>query len=135
METLLLISTVIDVTAVAALAWLLLRGSRARQAVLDEQRAALTTLRGDLAALIEDAERRAESLEATLRARERSLRALVAESGRLDGRRQGDHLAPEVPVIPLAREAAPRGPRRPSTTLDPAEERLLRDLATSLPPR
>ena len=135
MDTLLLISTAIDVAAVVALAWLVLRGARTREAVLEEQRATLATLRGDLAALIEDAEHRAESLDATLRARERSLRALIAETGPLEARRQREQLGDDVPVMPLAREAAARSVRRPGAAIDPAEERLLRDLATSIPPR
>jgi hypothetical protein len=98
--------------AVAGIAWLLRRSGRERDAALDAQRAALERLRGDLAELVSDAEARARALEETLGARERRLRALVAESGRLEA----------------ARDAAPRVEAPPRLRIDPAEARLLRDL-------
>ena len=70
------------------------------------QRTTLERLRVDLAELVGDAERRTHELETALAARERRLRTLVAETGRV-----------EVELT------AP-----PRLAIDPAEARLLRNL-------
>ncbi len=105
MEPLLLVSAALDCAAVAGIGWLVERGARERQRSLGEQRAALERLREDLARLVHDAEERTQGLAAALDAREKRLRALVAETGR----------------------AEPAGRRR----TDPAEARLRRHLEAS----
>jgi len=134
MQTVMLVSTAADLIAVAVLAWLLLRGTRAHAASLQAQREALVTLREDVGSLLADAERRSEELERALRAREKSLRSLIAEVGRLEGRQERQ---PEggMPVMPLTRPSAADGRRRATPTADAAEERLLRELASSFPAR
>jgi hypothetical protein len=69
MDLLLLVSTVLDLAAVAALGWSLRRTGREREAALEEGRAALERLRGDLAELVHDAEERARALEERLERR------------------------------------------------------------------
>ena len=105
MDTMILASAVIDGVAVAAIAWLLGRDRRLRDAALVVQQATLDRLRGDLAALVADAERRGQELEAALGARERRLRAALADTARS---------AEEPPAPRLA--------------IDPAEARLVRSL-------
>ncbi|HZP41923.1 MAG TPA: hypothetical protein VFD84_10490 [Candidatus Binatia bacterium] len=131
MEHLMLASTAADLLAVAALGWLVIRASRARTESLDDQRATLEALRGDLSQLVADAEERAQALDEALAAREKRLRALLHDLGRLepgrDGARAGrarDERAPE----PAGARAAERGAERAAPRLDPAEARLLRDL-------
>jgi len=104
MNLLLLVSTVLDLAAVAALGWFLRRTDRERDAALEEGRAALERLRGDLAELVRDAEERARALEE--RVAERAARA---------------------PRPPGEREILAR-----RLGVDPAEARLLRDLEVSL---
>jgi hypothetical protein len=134
MDTVMLISTIADLSAVAVLAWLLLRGARVHEGSVVVQREALATLRDDITRLLSDAEQRSEVLETALRSRERSLRVLVAEAGRIEGR-QDRQPAGEIPVMPLTRPAAASARRRTAAQVDPAEERLLRELATSFPAR
>src|SRR5437870_12387066 len=87
-------STLLDLVALAA-AWRLFGAAGRRQG------AALERLRDDLAALVEDAERRGRALEDALATHETRLRALLKDAARVE-------------------EA-----RRPR---DAAEARLLRDL-------
>src|SRR6185436_1941571 len=108
MSLVLLLTTVVDGLAVAALVWLVRRTERTQALVLAEQQAALVRLRGELADLVTDAERRTRALDQALAMREATLRVLVQTSAR-----------PE--------EAAGRAP-----SVDPAEVRLLRDLELSL---
>ena len=103
MNLLLLVSTVLDLAAVAALGWFLRRTDRERDTALEEGRAALERLRGDLAELVRDAEARARALEE-----------------RLERRAAAPRAASEREV--LARRLG----------VDPAEARLLRDLEVSL---
>ena len=105
MEALLLVSAALDCAAVAGIGWLVERGACERPRNPGEQRAALERLREDLARLVCDAEERAQGLAAALDAREKRLRALVAEAGRA--------------------EPAARG------RTDPAEARLRRHLEAS----
>lgn len=63
MEALLVAVTVIDVVAVVALAWLVIRGARERELGLATQRSALERLRTELTQLLDEAERRAHRLE------------------------------------------------------------------------
>src|SRR5439155_27123959 len=84
METMILASAVLDCVAVATIAWLVRRGGRDREAALEAQRTTLERLRFDLAELVGDAGRRAHELETALAARERRLRTLVAETGRVE---------------------------------------------------
>ena len=113
MDTLFVASAVLDCGAVAAIGWLLRRSARERDATREAERAALERLREDLAQLVCDAEKRSRGLGAALDAREKRLRALVAETGRLEA----------------ARPAPAPSHERP----DPAEARLLRDLERSVP--
>jgi len=142
MENLILASTAIDISAVAILAWLVLRSGRERDASLGVQRAALETLRAHLAELVADAERRAQALEETLGAREKRLRALLAELGRAEGGARTGAKAERPLERPLERPAAAAArPRSAFADLarslgtDPAEARLLRDLEVRLPPK
>jgi len=100
---LLVASTVLDLVALAA-AWRLFGAAGRRDA------AALESLRGELAALIADAERRGRALEEALTDHETRLRALLKDAGRMEE----------------ARRPRPR---------DPAEARLLRDLERLRPAR
>jgi len=104
MNVLLLASTALDLAAVAALGWFLHRSGRDREAALEEGRAALERLRGDLAELVADAEDRARALEERLEPR------TTAAS------------RPGTDRDALARRLG----------VDPAEARLLRDLELSL---
>ena len=101
-----LASALLDCVAVAAIAWLVRRWGHDRAAALEAQRATLERLRVDLAELVGEAERRAHELEAALAARERRLRTLLAETGRVE----------------VEMTAPPR------LAIDPAEARLLRNL-------
>src|SRR6266480_2236562 len=87
MDTLLVASAVLDCGAVAGIGWLLRRSARERDATCEAERAALERLREDLAQLVCDAEKRSRGLGAALDAREKRLRALVAETGRLEAAR------------------------------------------------
>jgi hypothetical protein len=113
MDHLLLVSTVIDVGAVAGLAWLMLRSRRDRDASLGLHQATLDGLRADLSQLVLEAERRAQGLEQMLAGRERALRELIDELARVERRHESRHAPRE------------RDERRGA---DPAEARLLRDL-------
>jgi len=113
----------IDLVAVAVLGWLLWRGERLRAAVLDDQQGALDRLKNDLAQLLEDAEQRAAALEERLGARERSLRALVAQLSPGQGQEQRPQSAK-----PLTRTLV----EELEDDADPTEARLLRDLELSL---
>ena len=106
MQTLLLVSTLIYLVAVAALSWLVWRSGHEGEVALGMQRAALDSLREDLALLVADAERRARVLDETLGGREQRLRALLGDLERVD--------------LPSRRTADERR--------DPAEARLVRDL-------
>ena len=101
--TLLVVSTLLDVVALAA-AWRLVRAAGRRQGDTLER------LRDDLAALVEDAERRGRALEEALATHETRLRALLKDAARVEE----------------ARRPRPR---------DPAEARLLRDLERLRPAR
>ena len=104
MNLLLLVSTVLDLAAVAALCWFLSRTDRERDVALEQGRAALERLRGDLAQLVSDAEERALALEERFGARPAASPQPTSERDML-ARRLG---------------------------VDPAEARLLRDLDVSL---
>jgi len=104
MTLVLLASTILDLAAVAAIAWLLRHIDREREIAHEEGRAALERLRGDLAELVRDAEERAHILEQRL---ERRTAAAAAPTG------EHENLARRLGV-------------------DPAEARLLRDLEVSL---
>ena len=125
MENLLLATTVVDLIAVAGLAWLVMRSGRERELASADQRLALERLRGELGTLLEDAEERTRSLERMLGAREQSLRALMIDLGRNETPMR--HAASERP--PLVR---PFAPAAESTPTDPAELRLRRELDLSL---
>jgi hypothetical protein len=122
MPSVLAVTTAVDCIAVLALAWLVLRCRRAYELAVAEQRAALERLRGELADLVADAERRAAGLDETLAAREASLRALVAAADRADRRAARPGLAPRGHT----------GGDAPRSVLDPAEVRLRRDLELTL---
>ena len=136
MDILLLASTAVDLLALAALAWIVLRGDRRRQKVVSMQSAALERLHANLGTLIADAERRARALEDALADREDSLRALLADLARAEGRRplpsQEVRSSIGSRVTPLTEldELLPDEPRRRGA--DAAEARLLRDLDLSL---
>ena len=117
METLLLVSTVIDCAAVAALGWIVWRAGVEREATLGVQRATLETLRADLAELVADAEGRARELDVALGSREGRLRALLVEVAEVEAA----HPERERGATEVAERAA----------VDPAEARLLRDLEMS----
>lgn len=126
-----LASTVVDLLAVGALAYLLLRSRRDHDASLAEQRGALERLKGDLAQLLDDAERRTRVLEEVLAARERGLRQLLGDMAAIDGPPEPVRRSQTRP--PLVRDLAPEdvvAGDRPRA--DPAEMRLLRDLQLSL---
>jgi hypothetical protein len=129
-ENILVIATAVDLIAVAALALLVLRTTRRRRHAEEDQRATMEALRGDLAQLVADAEAKARTIDKVLAAREKRLRTLLAEVGRLEGDVRGARPAP-----PLDRG---RQPLDPADILDerdagdPAEARLLRDLDVRL---
>jgi|CXWL01.1.fsa_nt_gi hypothetical protein len=136
MDILLLATTAVDLVALSALAWIVLRGDRRREQVAGMERASLERLHGNLGLLIADAERRARALEDALGDREESLRALLADLARAEGRRPlpSHEVRPAAGggVTPLTRldEVLDSEPRR--RAMDPAEARLLRDLDVSL---
>jgi len=103
MNVLLLATTLLDLVAIVALCWFLRRTDHERDVALEEGRAALERLRGDLADLVREAEERARALEATIEGRGATSRP--AAERELLARRLGT---------------------------DPAEARLLRDLELSL---
>src|SRR6476661_8306947 len=98
MNVLLLATTLLDLVAIVALCWFLRRTDHERDVALEEGRAALERLRGDLADLVREAEARARALEE-----------------RLERRAAAPRAASEREV--LARRLG----------VDPAEARLLRD--------
>jgi len=136
MDMLLLASTAVDLVALIALAWIVLRADRRREKAVGAQRATLERLHANLGTLIADAERRARALEDTLADREDSLRALLADLARAEGRRPLPSQEVRSPiggrVTPLTDldELLPDEPRRRG--VDAAEARLLRDLDLSL---
>jgi hypothetical protein len=105
---LVLLATLIDVGVVATLAWLVRRTARAQARSLAEQQAILARVRGELADLIRDAERRTRALDQALAMREATLRVLLQTAAPGE---EADAGAPGV---------------------DPAEVRLLRDLELTL---
>lgn len=122
MDYVMLGSAVVDLLAVAVLATMLARSARARDTTLVDQRQTMERLRGDLAQLLEEAAQRARGLEQALVARERSLRALLGDIERVDGRRPAaSPVHGGVPALTL-------GERERPLATDPAEARLLRDL-------
>jgi hypothetical protein len=134
MENLLLATTIVDLIAVAGLAWLVVRSGRDREIASADQRMALERLRNELATLLDDAEERARSLERMLGAREQSLRAMMIDLGRSEGqpevRRPAPAPAPErAAAAPFTRSFAPAAD---TTPVDPAELRLRRELDLSL---
>jgi len=143
MQTVLLVSTVVDAAAIAVLAWLVRRAGRVRDAARAAQRDALETLRRDLTTLVADAEERAHALEESLGRRERSLGALLIRLERAERRNEPPQPRPAATAaaagggLPeLARRLGLRGKRGGETAapeaLDPAEARLLRDLEVGL---
>jgi hypothetical protein len=139
-ENILVLATVIDLIAVAGLALLVLRTSRQRKDAAEDQRATLETLRGDLAQLIADAESRTRTIDKVLAAREKRLRALLADVERFDGPPRAAERGRTAP--PFERGRQPLDPAdileegadvRPGReAADPAEARLLRDLDVRL---
>jgi hypothetical protein len=107
MSIVLVLTTLVDAALVAAFVWLARRADRSQVAGLAAQHAALARLRGQVADLLADAERRTRALDHVLAMREATLRVLVQTSAR-----------PDQPVdeVPAA---------------SPAEVRLLRDLELS----
>src|SRR5438445_811126 len=140
MHTVLLVSTVVDVAAIAVLVWLVRRAGRVRDAARAAQREALENLRRDLATLLADAEERAQALEESLGRRERSLGALLTRLERAERRTDAAPPRPAATAsgaLPeLARRLGLRGKRGSEAAapdgLDPAEARLLRDLEVGL---
>lgn len=108
MTTLVLAAATFDVLVVGVLAWLLRRTERRQVLAQAESEAVLMRLRGELADLVADAERRTRALDEALATREATLRVLLQTA------------------------AAPRAPSRDPSSVDPAEVRLLRDLELSL---
>jgi hypothetical protein len=128
MQKVVLASTVVDLVAVAVLAWIVARSARERDASLVDQRRALGDLKADLAQLLEDAETRAQAIAETLSARERSLRAAADVETGAPGRATSSQKRQPVPA-PLVRALTPEDLRAGA---DPAEARLLRDLEVSV---
>jgi len=126
MQKVVLASTVVDLLAVAMLAWIVARSARERDASLVDQRRALTELKADLAQLLADAETRAQAIAETLSARERSLR-VAAEADAAIRPASGQRRQPAP--APLVRALTPDELRGGA---DPAEARLLRDLEVSV---
>jgi len=104
-EVLLAASTLVDVVAIAIGWWIVRAAARQHAAARDT----IERLRGDLGRLVADAEERGATLEASLAARERTLRALLNEAGKVTETR-----------------------RPPRPRADAAEARLLRDLELRL---
>ena len=119
MDYMMLGSAVVDLVAVGVLGALLARTGRERDTTLVDQRQTMERLRGDIALLLEEAAQRAHGLEQSLVSRERSLRALLGDLERVEGRRGPAMAAP--PALAL-------GERERPLATDPAEARLLRDL-------
>jgi hypothetical protein len=142
-HTLILAATAADLVLVAVLGWLVARSGRLRDRAIEAQRATLERLRTDLAALVSDAEQRAQALEETLGAREQRLRALLAEIGRIEtgarpaprAQERVQERVPDRASAPSAVTAVVRESARVARRLagDPAEARLLRDLEVRLP--
>jgi hypothetical protein len=126
MQKVVLASTVVDLLAVAVLAWMVARSARERDASLVDQRRALGELKADLAQLLEDAERRAQAIAETLAARERSLRAAAEDEAPI---RPASSQKRQQATPPLVRALTPEDLRAGA---DPAEARLLRDLEVSV---
>jgi hypothetical protein len=134
METVLLVTTIVDCLAVLGLAWLVTRSGRERDAASADQRDVLARLQGEIAHLLGEAEARARTLEETLGARERSLRTLLREIGRAeaDGATSTRGAArPAAEPRPLVRSFAD-GLDETDAGPDPAEVRLRRELELSL---
>jgi len=108
MSLVLLLTTLIDGLAVVVLAWLVRRAERTQALALVEQQAILARLRGELADLVADAERRTRALDQALAMREATLRVLLQTSAR------------------------PQETFGEAPSVDAAEVRLLRDLELSL---
>jgi hypothetical protein len=136
MENLLLATTIVDLIAVAGLAWLVVRSGRDREIASADQRMALERLRNELATLLDDAEERARSLERMLGAREQSLRAMMIDLGRSEAAPEARRPAPapERPVAaPFTRPFAPAAETTATAAaVDPAELRLRREIDLSL---
>jgi hypothetical protein len=133
METLMLTSTVIDLLAVAVLAWLVFRSGREHDAALGVQRAALEGLRADLAELVLEAEQRTQGLARALDAREERLRALLDDLARAEARPSAVEPQPAAPAAEREADDLREAARR--LGVDPAEARLLRDLQLHVEPR
>jgi hypothetical protein len=87
--TLFVLTTLVDCAAVGILWWMIDRAARERTLALAEQRATLENLRADLGELVAEAERRTESVEGALAAREARLRVLLEDLSRAEaGARQ-----------------------------------------------
>lgn len=129
MENLLLTTTIVDLIAVAGLAWLVVRSGRDREIASADQRMALERLRNELATLLDDAEERARSLERMLGAREQSLRAMMIDLGRNEQAARPAAPAERPAAAPFTRPFAPAAESPP---VDPAELRLRRELDLSL---
>ena len=112
-------SAIVDLVAVGVLGALLARTARERDTTLVDQRQTMERLRADIAVLLEEAGQRTRGLEQALMARERSLRGVLGELERAEGRRLPAAIAP--PTLAL-------GERERPLATDPAEARLLRDL-------
>jgi hypothetical protein len=108
MSIVLVLTTLVDAALVAAFVWLVRRADRSQVAGIAAQHATVARLRGELADLLADAERRTRALDHVLAMREATLRVLVQTSAR------PDEQATEAPAA------------------NPAEVRLLRDLELSL---
>lgn len=134
METVLLVTTIVDCLAVLALAWLVTRSGRDRDAASADQRDILARLQGELSNLLGEAEARARTLEETMAARERSLRTLLREIGRAEADGSATTRGATRPAAdprPLVRSFA-EGLDEADAGPDPAEVRLRRELELSL---
>jgi hypothetical protein len=114
--TLFVLTTLVDCAAVGALWWMMDRAARERAIALAEQRDTLERLRADLGELVAEAERRTESVEGSLAAREARLRVLLDDLSRVEGG---------------ARDAVRLAPAAPLAASDPAEARLRQALEAS----
>jgi len=119
LPTLMVAATAVDLLAVLALCFLVRRGRRDREALVEAQRATLDRLRSDLTELVRDAEERTRALDDALASREKRLKALLRD---LSARESA----------PPPRPAKPSGDVRDRLAIDPAEARLLRDLELNL---
>ncbi len=125
-QRLLIWVTALDVVLLAGLGGIVLLSGRLRNRALAAQRAQLERLRAGLAALVRDAEQRAQELESALGAREERLRALLDEISRVESASRPGSGRPAK--VPLPAEELP--PAR-QTGFDPAEDRLLRELSAA----